>query len=141
MNLSEEYKNIIHELPSLEKNIPLKRAVKVINDTMGPEGLVLTTLIRLDIAFLTSLFRITRSERTNECASTSHKTMCTITAELRMRKELLRKAPQNMELVLEPGDKVRVIREKNQKYICPFPVIPVDGKLVLVLQNLSLIHI
>ncbi|MEM6805931.1 MAG: reverse transcriptase domain-containing protein, partial [Bacteroidota bacterium] len=59
--------------------------------------------------------------------------MSTITSELRIRKAMLSKVPRNANLTLKPGEKVRVFRETDKKYLGPYPVVRVDGKQVFVL--------
>lgn len=49
------------------------------------------------------------------------KEIATVRAEIRMRKELLSRVPRNTDLILEPGNKVRVYRETERKYIGSFP--------------------
>jgi hypothetical protein len=39
------YQIIVSEIPELDKNIALQMAFKVINDSAGPDGLVLTLLV------------------------------------------------------------------------------------------------
>lgn len=58
-----------------------------------------------------------------------------VTAELRIRKALASKIPRNCDLVLKPGDKVRVFRETDKKYTGPFPALRQDGKQVFVLDG------
>ena len=67
-----------------------------------------------------------------EAASTE---MATVTAELRARTAMLKKMPRNVDLVLSPGDKVRVFRGPNNRYIGRYPVIRVDGTQLFVLSK------
>lgn len=134
--LRRVFKKIMHESPSLDKNVALKLAVKAINDTMGPEGLVPSLLVFGCIP----RFQPVRSELPGQkermrALLHARKEMSTITAELRIRRALMSKAPRNVDIVIEPGDKVRVFRETDRKYIGPFPVIRVDKKQIFVLQK------
>ena len=59
--------------------------------------------------------------------------MGTFTAELRIRTAMLSKVPLNSDLILKPGDQVRVFREIDKKYTGPYTVIRVDGDQLYVL--------
>lgn len=61
--------------------------------------------------------------------------MALVTEEIRIKIALLSHAPRNVDVILEPGEKVKIYQETDRKYIRPFPVSPVDGQQVFVLQN------
>eukprot|EP00171_Calliarthron_tuberculosum_P022791 IDg22791t1 len=74
----------------------------------------------------------TQSERMKALAA-ARTEMATITAELRVRKALMSKVPRNADLILHPGDQVRVYRETDKKYVGPYPILRVDDKQVFLL--------
>ncbi len=61
--------------------------------------------------------------------------MATIVSELRVQKALASRVPRSAELKIEPGDKFRIYRETDKKYIGPYPVIRVDGKQLFIKIN------
>lgn len=70
-----------------------------------------------------------------EALETAPKEYFTISSELRIRKSLMSRVPQNIDLILHPGDEVRVFRESDKMYMGPYPVIRVDGKQVFVIDD------
>lgn len=46
--------------------------------------------------------------------------MSTVAAELRIKTDVMSRALRNTDTVIEPGDKVRVFRETDKKYIGPY---------------------
>lgn len=130
------FKKVKHEHPGMNREIALRIAVKAINDTMGPEGLVPSLLVFGCLPrFPATTSNVIEQERRMRALNEARREMASVTAELRIRKALLSRAPRNVDVVLEPGDKVKVYRETDRKYIGPFPVLRINGKQVVVLQN------
>lgn len=59
------------------------------------------------------------------------------TAQLKIRKVLNLRIPRNTDLILHQGDKVKVFRESDKKYIGLYPVVRVDGKQVFIIDENS----
>lgn len=127
---------IRHKSPSIKPKLELRIALKAMNDTLGPEGLVPTLLVFgcLPI-FPTVNTNLPGQRERRKALQQARKEMATITAEIRIKRALLSRVPRNTDLNLNLGDQVRVYRETDRKYIGPFPVIRTDGKQVFVLQN------
>ena len=130
------FRKIRNEEPKLDMSIVLQLAVKAINDTMGPEGLVPSLLVFGCIPRFPAVSSKVpeQKERMNALIS-ARQEMATITAELRVTKALRSKVPRNADLVIFPGQRVLVWRESDKKYIGPYPVIRVDDKQVYLLDG------
>ena len=134
--LRQVYLKIRHERPTVDKETSLRLAVKALNDTMGPEGLVPSLLVfgvlpRFPAVNTELPDQVERMEALKEARAEA----ATITAQLRVRKAMLAKVPRDVDLVLKRGDMVRVYRETDKKYTGPFPVERVDGTKVFVIVN------
>ena len=134
--LRQVYLKIRHEYPSVKKETALRLAVKALNDTMGPEGLVPSLLVfgvlpRFPAVNTNLPDQVERMEALKEARAEA----ATITARLRVRKALLAKTPRNVDLVLHKGDMVRVYRETDRCYTGPYPVQRVDGTQVYLIVN------
>lgn len=130
------YKKIKLETPSMKSHISLRIAVKSIKDTLGPEGLVPSLLVFGCLPrFPSTTSNLPEQKQRIHTLYETKKEMASITSELRIQNALLKRVPRNSNLILEPGDMVRVFRETNRKYMGPFPVIRVDEKNVFVIQK------
>lgn len=134
--LRRVFNKIKHENPKMPRELTLSLALKALNDTMGPEGLVPTLLVFGTLPRFPTVesSNAGQFERMNALES-ARKEYATITAELRIRKALMSRVPRTTDLVLHPGDQVRVFRETDKKYTGPYPVIRVDGKQVFVIDK------
>ena len=54
--------------------------------------------------------------------------MTTIVSEMRIHKALASRVPRKANLTIEPGDKIRIYRESDKKYVGPYPSIRVNIK-------------
>lgn len=130
------FRKIRHESPNMSLELALRTAVKAMNDTLGPEGLVPTLLVFGCLPrFPTVSSELPAQRERMRALSQAKKEMATITAELRIKRALMSRVPRNADLVLEPGDQIKVYRETDRKYIGPFPVIRIDKKQVFVLHG------
>ena len=134
--LRQVYLKIRYEYPSVKKEIALRLAVKALNDTMGPEGLVPSLLVfgvlpRFPAVNTSLPYQIERMEALKEARAEA----ATITAKLRVRKAILAKTPRNVDLVLNRGDMVRVYRETDRCYTGPYPIHRVEGTQVFLIIN------
>ena len=98
--------------PKMDKNIILKLPVKVMNDTMGPEGLVPSYLVLVCIPrFPSAGSPLPMQQQRMDAVQSARREMAIIFAELRIRKALSSRVPRNADLVIEVGDLVRVFRD------------------------------
>ena len=67
-----------------------------------------------------------------DALSRAHQEMATIVTETRIHKALASWVSRTAGLTIQPGDKVRIYRESDKKYVGPYPVIRVDRKQVFV---------
>lgn len=128
--LRKIYTKVRHDVPGLKKEDALVLAVKAVNDTAGPAGLVPTLLVfgvmpRLPIhpknlpdqRDWMNAMKLARAE------------MSRITANERMRTALSRNAPAAAGAEYRIADQVLVYREKPvNKWVGPFAIVNVQGK-------------
>ncbi len=96
----------------MDMNIILKLAVKAMNDTMGPEGLVPSYLVFEIIHVLPSTeYTLPEQQQRMNPMQAARGEMAIITAELRIRKALASCIPRNADIVHEVGNLVRVLRK------------------------------
>ncbi len=117
-------------------NVILKLAVKAMNDTMGPKGLVPSYLVfGCILRFPSAESTLTTQQQRMDAMHAALREMLIITAELRIRKALSSHVPRNADLVIEVGDLVRVFRETEKRYVGPYTVITVSGTHVFINDN------
>ena len=134
--LRQVYLKIRHEHPSLDKETALRLAVKALNDTMGPEGLVPSLLVFGVLPRFPAVnTKLPNQVERMEALKNARAEAAAITAQIRVRKALLAKVPRNVDLVLKRGDLVRVFRETDKRYTEPYPVERVDGTQVFIIVN------
>lgn len=126
---------ILHEYPKLDREIALRCAVKGINDTMGPEGLVPSYLVFGVIPNFPAIHTKLPTQHERMAAiSTARREMATITAKLRIQTALRSKLPPATDFHLKPGEEVYVFREKKG-WTGPFKIIKIEGKQIYVNVN------
>ncbi len=122
--------------PKMRKIIILNLAVKDLNDTMLPEGLVPSYLVFGCIPrFPSTESTMPTQQQRVDAMQSARREMAIVTAELRIRKALSSHVPRNADLVVEVGDLVRVFRETGKRYVGPYPVILVDVNHVFINEN------
>lgn len=131
--LRRVFKILREHHPRIEPEIILRYAVKAMNDSMGPEGLVPSLLVFGTLP----TFPIVSSDRPEQADRLSamkraRDEMAKITAELRIREALRSRLPPSTRYHLAPGDKVRVFRERSQRWEGPFTITKTREKEVWV---------
>lgn len=131
------YLKIRHESPQLDHRLALRLANKVMNDSIGSEGLVPSLLVFGYVPrmpFINSKLpgQIDRIMRAVQAAC---REMATITVELRIRKSLCSKTPPAAGYVLAAEDFVRVSHESDRKLLGPYRVKKLDGKQIFINRN------
>ena len=96
---------------------------------MGPEGLVPSLLVFgcLPRFPMVNSGHPGKKERM-KALQQARIEMSTITVDLRIKRAMLSRVSRNTDVIFQPGDKVRVFRKTDRKYVGPFPVIRVDKK-------------
>lgn len=130
------YSKMRHSSPSVLPAMVLRLAQKAMNDTTGPSGLVPSLLVfgvmpRLLIVNPRLLDQVARMK----ALTTARTEMNTIVAELRVRQALRARIPTAANYILTPGQKGRIFREGDKKFIGPFTIVSVDSKQVFVDRN------
>ncbi len=109
---------IREEYPKIDKNIVLKLAVRAMNDTMGPEGLVPSYLVFGCIPrFPSTDSTLPTQQQRMDAMQAARREMAIITAELQIRKALMSRVLRNADLVIEIGDLVRIFRETEKIHL------------------------
>ncbi len=120
----------------MDRKVAIRIAVKAMNDTMGPNGLVSSYLVFECIPRFPAIeSSFPDQESCMYAISRARREMATIVSELRIRKALSLRIPRNADLLIEAEDKVSVFRETDNKYVGPYPVIRVDGMQVFVISK------
>lgn len=117
----------------IEPEVILRYAVKAMNDSMGPEGLVPSLLVFGTIP----TFPITESNRPEQAErlaamAKARDEMAKISAELRIQTALRSRLPPSTRYHLSPGDQVRVYRERSSRWEGPFTITKTREKEVWV---------
>lgn len=127
------YLKIRSETPSLPHNLVVRLAVKAMNDSMGPEGLVPSLLVfGIMPRFPSTNSRLPGHRERMEAIRIANAEMATITAEMRIRQALRAKTPASADYVINPGDNVRVFRESDKRFLGPYRVVQVEGKQIFI---------
>lgn len=80
-------------------------------------------------------YNVVEQEKRMKALSEARREMESVTTKPRIGKSLLSCAPRNVEVIQKPVHEVKIYDENNRINIARFPVLPVDGKQILVLQN------
>ena len=139
--LRQTYRKIKTDHPQSDKDLALAMAVKAMNDTLGPEGLVPSALVFGEFPPVhtnseSNVPRATLQERA-AMASTARREMEKCMAELRLKRALHHAVPPAADRVYQAGDKALVWREKllaNRigEWIGPFVVVAADDERKIV---------
>ena len=119
--------------PNLDPEVLLRYAIKGINDTMGPEGLVPSLLVFGVVpSFPTVHAELPAQKERLAALDAARKEMETVTSELRVQQALRSKLPPASKYHVEPGDNVLVYRERTKRYEGPYTVKRVCEKEIYV---------
>lgn len=124
---------IQQDYPCLDPEIALRCAIKGINDTMGPEGLVPSYLVFGVIPTFPS-FNTNLPDQKDRMAALSlaRNEMASISARLRIQQALRSKIPPATDYVVNPGNLVYVFRDNDRKWHGPYEVLKVYNKEIYV---------
>ena len=144
--LRDTYRKLKLDHPSMQRQVLLALAVKAMNDTLGPEGIVPSSLVFGEFPSLRSFVgpavpRPTLAERA-EAAQEARQLMAKHLAQVRINRALKHNTPVATDRVFQPGDKVLLWREKvveNRigEWVGPYTVKSFDENSRIVLVQKS----
>ncbi len=127
--LRRTFNEIKHENQKLNRKIALRIAVKAMNDTLEPNGLVPSYLVFGCVPRFPAVdSKLPNQQSRMDALSLVRQEVAIIVSEMRVQKALTSRVPRNAELKIEPRDKVRIYRETDKKYVGPYLVFRVDNK-------------
>eukprot|EP00737_Agarophyton_chilense_P000247 gb/GEZJ01000282.1/.p1 GENE.gb/GEZJ01000282.1/~~gb/GEZJ01000282.1/.p1 ORF type:complete len:768 (+),score=79.54 gb/GEZJ01000282.1/:1785-4088(+) len=146
--LRTTYRKIMATLPDTDREIALSCAVKSMNDTLGPEGLVPSALVFGEFPNITSKSE-TPTPRASALsraaiAATAREEMSQIMERMRVRRALKHAVPQAADRSYQPGDDVLVWRERltdNRigEWVGPFKVLSfAPEKKIVYIQDVKI---
>ena len=133
--LRQAYRRIKAEHPTTEPQLALALAVKAMNDTLGPEGLVPSALVFGEFPQVVMRSETAHPRATLESraavATAARQEMEEQMAKLRVKRALHHATPNAVHQTYQPGDQVLVWREKQVEsrigeWIGPLTVVAVD---------------
>ena len=139
-SLRRIYNRVLASHPGHTKEVILALANKGMNDTLGPEGLVPSLLV---FGVILRVSAATRSLSSQEerllMMQTARNEMEAITARLRMKTVLRKRASKAAHMTLTEGDPVLVWRKgvkgHSSSWTGPYSVLKIEGKLITVLDE------
>lgn len=129
------YQKIRYSEADIQPELALRLAVKAMNDTMNPEGLVPSLLVFGVLPRFPALHtQLPNHEERMRALKVAQMEMETITSELRLRQALLSRLPNASKQDLEIGQEVLVFREDEKpiKWTGPFKITRIEDKQVFV---------
>ena len=134
--------------PGMSDELSLRCAIKGMNDTLGPEGLVPTYLVYGTFpSFPVRKATNPTHEQRMKALAAARAEMATITSELRVLTALKSKLPPATQYDIQAGDNVLVYQEgtggygrRAGQYVGPFRVEKICGKEVYVRRNNRTAH-
>lgn len=135
--LRQVFKKIRDEVTSLDKHDTLRLAIKAVNDTAGPNGLVPTLLVFGVLPRLPIHPRDLPDQRDRmQAMQVARAEMARITARARVHVALNRNVPAAADTDIRILDNVLVFRESPvNKWVGPYTVVDVKGKSIYVDVN------
>lgn len=121
------------EHPHLDPEIAVRCAIKSINDTMVPEGLVPSYLVFGVIPVLSVLrTELPSQNQRMKAIATAREEMTCISEKLRIRQALRSKLPFATDYIVYPENMMYVFREEENNWTEPYQVTKLHGKSVFV---------
>ena len=120
-HLRRVFQSVRASHPTIDKKHALRLAIKAINDTAGPHGLVPSVLVFGSMpAFPLAPKNMHSQAERYKALATARKEMANIVAQRRVNDALRRKFPPATAYHIKSGDQVRVYREKTRTWDGPF---------------------
>lgn len=129
--LRQIYLKIRTSEPTISPALALRLAVKTMNDTIGPNGLVHTLLVFGTLPRLpTGTSPFPDQDARHRALSTARREYETIVSHRRIREALNSRVPPAADRIIVPGDRVRVFLETNGRLSIPHKVLSVIDKQI-----------
>lgn len=123
------FKKIRKECPDLLREIVLQSAVKAMNYTMGPEGLVPSLLVygvvpQYEPAGLNA--ELPNNRQRHEAIKVAREEFLRISNNLRIKRAIRAKVPESADRFFKADEKVWAFREELNLYVGPMRIVFVD---------------
>jgi transposase InsO family protein len=127
------YEKVQMDYPHISPRIILKITVKVMNDTIGENGLVPSLLVFGVVPRFPMLSTDLPNQKERMAAiSLAKMEMNSIIAERRVNTALRKNAPSSVDYVFAVDDEVLVFRERTNSWTGPFKILKVNDKILTV---------
>ena len=127
------FNRIYEDIPQIDRHLALQLAVKAMNDTVGPEGLVPTLLVFGTLPRFPPLSpTLPGHENRMKAMASARQEMADITAKLKIQLALRARVPPAAMYNITPGENVFIHDEKSKKWLGPYPVSKTFNKAVWV---------
>jgi Reverse transcriptase (RNA-dependent DNA polymerase) len=134
--LRRTYLKVRMDYPQIQPQLALRLAIKALNDTAGPEGLVPSLLVFGVLPrFPVSHTQLPDQQTRMAALSAARAEAETITAELRLRLASSKPVPAAATAIIEPGMQVLVHRDNSYAAVGPLRVVSVDQKQAWVIDD------
>lgn len=129
------FKKIRKERPDLPRDLVLQTALKAMNDTIGPEGLVPSLLVygvtpRYTPGGLKS--DLPNNRQRHEAVRVARDEYLRISNNLRIKRVLREKVPESADLEYKVNERVWVYREELKQFVGPMKIVEVDNGVRMV---------
>jgi hypothetical protein len=135
--LRQIFRKIMHESPHADIELALKVAIKTLNDTLGPEGLVPSLLVFGLLPRPVGSITTPNNASRQDLAQTARSEYDAIVARLRIARALKSRMSAAANKAFQEGDLVSVYRDRERRFVGAFAVTAVDGKQVFVRDQLG----
>lgn len=137
--LRQVFDKVLTDHPTIDPEIGLRLAVKALNDTTGPDGIVPSLLVFGSLpSFPAVNMDVPMQKERMAALQTARKEMASVVARLRVQEALRSKILPSTHFLIKPGDAVHVYREgksgckRTGSWKGPFTVEKVVGKIITV---------
>lgn len=122
---------VTNQHPKLPKELVLRLAIKALNDTMGPHGLVPSLLVFGVLPTCPAPVQSRKSQVERfKAMNTARREMEAYVAEQRIKTALKSRLPPATKFNIQLGQSVRVYREQERKWVGPYTVDRISHKTV-----------
>jgi hypothetical protein len=131
--LRRVYHKVRKDFPSMSLGLALRLAVKAMNDTMGPYGLVPSLLVFVMVLRFPIIdANVPDQEQRVLAMKVSREEYQNVVAEMRVKAALLHNVPAAADMQYKEGDLMLAKYENRDTWDGPFEVVAVDDKILTV---------
>jgi Reverse transcriptase (RNA-dependent DNA polymerase) len=131
--LRQVYDKILADFPGTDAVVALQLAVKTMNDSLGPEGLVPSYLVFGTLPRFPGLPSPHRPQAARlQAMYSARQEYDSIVARIRVQRALKSRTASAVDAVYRVGDIVATYRERAKRFVGAFAVTAVQGKIVFV---------